>query len=100
MSYDWIFFNRVTFSNENESWTYFIDDLHNITRDVFYGGVIHEVYDVNLNKVRPGLEIITRGKNPRIDFKGEHYRDGRYLNEYDIRNAKTYLLLQDIIDGE
>ncbi len=96
---DWVFFNRVIFSNKNNAWTYKIPNTFKIRQDVVFGG-IHESYDTKLTDIKEGLEIIAYGENPRIDFIGEHYRDGVNLSSYDVNNVKTYLILQEIIDDD
>lgn len=96
---DWVFFNKVIFSNETETWTYKIPNYFKIRHDVVYGG-IHESYALPLKDIIEGLKIVTTGKNPRIDFSGDHLKDGRKLNAYDLQNIRNYLLLYEIVEED
>lgn len=93
----WVFFNKVVFSTADSNWTYVVPGR--VTRDVVNGG-IHETYDVDFDDLKPGIELLVNGKNPRIDFFGKDYRDGIYLNQDAVNNLKTYLELDQAITEE
>lgn len=96
---NWVFFNRVTFSNTEESWTYHLSssDLYQNKKETVVMGGIHETLDLPFNKIERGLRILASGENPRIDFVGE-YRATKQLTAAEIENIKTYIKLQEAID--
>lgn len=94
---EWIFFNKITFSNTNETWTYNVTQRP--THKVVTGG-IHEYVDIPLDDIRKGLEILAYGENPKIDFLGDDYHDDKLCSQYEIENTRTYLILADAIKLE
>lgn len=96
---DWVFFNRVTFSNTEESWTYHLSssDLYQNKKETVVMGGIHEILDLPFDKIERGLRILASGENPRIDFLGE-YRATKQVTAAEIENIKTYIKLQEAIN--
>lgn len=92
---DWVFFDRVIFSNTEKSWTYQASSRLAPKHDVVSGG-IHETLDVPIQDVLPGLEIITNGDNPRIDFVGK-YKDGVVVNNTELNRIREYIRLYNAI---
>lgn len=93
----WVFFNKVTFSNTKDTWTYTVPDR--VTHQVVSGG-IHEYIDVPFSDLRRGMEIIAYGDNPKIDFLGRDYHDDKLCTTHEVNNARTYLKLLDAIESQ
>ena len=96
---DWVFFTKVVFSTTERTWTYETPGIFKIDHSVVWGG-IHETYDVPFEEIKPGIELLTKGSNPRIDFFGKHGRDGVELSQSDIDDLNTYLKLEQAIKNE
>lgn len=90
----WVFFNKITFSNTKESWTYTVPGR--VTHQVVSGG-IHEYIDVPFSDLRRGMEIIAYGENPKVDFLGNDYHDDKLCTAHEVQNAKNYLILEDAL---
>lgn len=92
---DWVFFNRVVFSNTKDTWTYHVPKTP--THQVVMGGV-HEYIDVPFEDLQRGMDIIAYGDNPKIDFYGNDYRAEKLCTSHEVDNAKTYLFLLEAIN--
>lgn len=91
---EWIFFNKVVFSNTQETWTYQVPKRP--THQVVMGG-IHEYSDIPFEDIKRGMEIIAYGENPKIDFFGKEFHDDKNCTAQEVENARTYLILSDAL---
>lgn len=98
----WVFFDKVTFSNTEESWTYKLSGsgiLKDKKTEVVMGGV-HESIDISFDDIEKGLLILTRGENPQIDFSGRNGAVQKSITAAEIENIKTYMKLKEGIEAE
>lgn len=97
-SINWVFWDRVTFSTDEENWTYFIKNCFagqnggGKSTNIVRGGK-YETLDVSLDEVEYGYLLLTKGHNPIIRFESNKSYHDYYLTADDINSLNTGLYL-------
>lgn len=98
-SINWVFWDDVIFSTNEEKWKYNIGSFAGQSgggkhTQVVMGGK-YEMLSVPIEKIAPGLNILIKGTNPIIRLQGKEYKYDMKLTDDDMNIINTAMYVYE-----